>query len=235
MTDSEFKLPSSSFSEIGKIIQAYAQINKPASLDDISKRTGINTTTVSGNNGFLISIGVVEGGKSKSATAIGKKLGDALGHSLEEESRFILRQIVEDTEFLKNVLGAIRIRRGMEEGSLRSHIAYSAGAGKSPSVTTGAGAVLELLVRSGAVQEEDGKYVVGLPVDAPLPTETSTPSVSANVLRVTEAIQPLVVEPRAGISLSIEVKISCGPDDLDGLGDKLRKILADFNRQVSEE
>ena len=229
MTDSDFRLPSSSFPEIGNIIQAYAQINKPASLDDVSKRTGINTTTISGNNSFLISLGIIENGKSKAVTPIGKKLGDALGHSLDEEAKFILRQIVDDSEFLKNILGAIRIRRGMEEGSLKSHIAYSAGAGKSPSVTTGAGAVVELLARSGAIMEEDGKYVVPTSTDAPPPALDSPASPPQTGGRITERIAPLGVQAATGISLSIEVNISCGPDDLDGLGDKLRKIIEEFN------
>ena len=234
MTDSDFKLPSSSFPEIGKIIQAYAQINKPASLDDVSKRTGINTTTISGNNAFLLAVGVIEGGKSKAATVIGKKLGDALGHSLDEEAKVLLRQIVDESEFLKNILGAIRIRRGMEESSLRSHIAYSAGAGKSASVTTGAGAVVELLARSGAIMEEDGKYVVPSSPESTLVPDAavSTPQATG---RIAERILPLATQTTSGISLSIEVKISCGPEDLGGLGEKLRKIIEDFNSAVEEQ
>ena len=88
----------------------------------------MNTTSISANNGFLMSVGLITGGKSKAVTTVGKQLGDALTHGIEDEIRRLWRTCVEDSEFLKNVVSAIRIRRGMEEGALRSHIAYSAGA-----------------------------------------------------------------------------------------------------------
>lgn len=228
MAEADFRLPSSSFPEISKIIQAYAQINRPASLDDVSKRTGINATTISGNNGFLLALAIIEGGKSKAPTPTGKKLGDALGHGLDEEVRTILRQIVEDSEFLKNVLGAVRIRRGMEESALKSHIAYSAGAAKSPSVLTGAGAVIDILSQSGAIQLEDGKYAVPSAVES-LPQESgsSSPSV-AGPTRSVENNLAFPLSTNSALSLSIEVHIACTPADLDGLGEKLKKIVEQF-------
>ena len=41
----------------------------------------------------------------------------------------------------------------------------------------------------------------------------------------------VILSPRAssGVSLSIEVRVQCTPADLDGLGQKLRQVLKDFN------
>ena len=233
MSDADFKLPGSSYDEVVKIIQAYALINRPASLDDVSKRIGMNPTMVSSNNGFLLSIGVIGGGKSKSVTPLGKQLGDALSHAIEDEVRRLLRSIVDETEFLKNVLGAIRIRRGMEEGALKAHIAYSAGVSKSATVMTGAGAIIELMKRSGAVEEEDGKIVVAL---SSTPGTQTTPSEPPPQPAIPS--QDTVTLTPAGlggsISLSIEVHVNSTVAELDGLGEKLRAIVDEFNRSAEE-
>jgi hypothetical protein len=34
-----------------------------------------------------------------------------------------------------------------------------------------------------------------------------------------------------GVQINIEVRIQCTPQDLDGLGEKLRKVLTDFNNE----
>lgn len=240
MAEAEFKLPSSSFQEVSKIIQAYAQINRAASLEDVSKRIGMNSTTVSGNNGFLLSLGIIEGGKSKAATAIGKKLGDALGHSLEDETRYLMRQIVESSEFLKSVLGAIRIRRGMDESALRSHIAYSAGAGKTPAVLTGAGAVVELLWRSGAIEPEDGRYIVSSSAyQEPSTDQPPQSNLSSAVPIRTVGPDKLVALPAistsSGITLAIEVRINCSVDELNGLGEKLKALVEQLSQQPAQE
>lgn len=71
-----FKLPASSLEEIIKIIQAYANEKEGIllSLDDITQSTGIPRTVVSGNNGFLVQIGLITEGNKKSATDIGLSL-----------------------------------------------------------------------------------------------------------------------------------------------------------------
>lgn len=65
---SGFKLPSSSLDEIFKVIQGYASFGKLASLSDISKNTGMHSTAISKNVGFLLSLGILEGGKNKGLT-----------------------------------------------------------------------------------------------------------------------------------------------------------------------
>ena len=232
-----FKLPGSSLDEVFKVIQGYASFGKPASLADIAKNTGMHESSISRNVGFLLSIGILQGGRDKSVTEIGKKLGLALLHNVLEEIEAILSDIVAEDEFLKNLLAAVRIRKGMDESSLRSHIAYSAGLSKNVS-TAGTGAVVELLKRSGNLKAEDGKLVVSSPIARPASVEMiasperGEPVPKQSVVRTIETTSPF--------SISIKIEVQCSPEDLDDLGLKLRKVVDDFSRQgaiadISEE
>src|SRR3546814_11325607 len=75
-----FKLPSSSLDEIFKVVQGYASVGKLASLSDITKNTGIHATIISKNVGFLLSLGLLAGGKNKAPPALGKNLVLAIMH-----------------------------------------------------------------------------------------------------------------------------------------------------------
>ena len=116
-------------------------------------------------------------------TEIGQNLGLALMHNVPEELENILGDIVAEDEFLKNVLAAVRIRKGMDETSLRAHIAYSAGQSKTGATTTGTGAVVEFLRRSGHLDLEDGKLVVSAP----------TPRSVANEAPVSPKVEPVSI------------------------------------------
>ncbi len=123
----EFPLPGSSYKELIKIIQGYGRIGTEASLADVAKLTAMNETGISANNRFLIAIGVVKTGKKKAITPIGAELATALEHNLPEEIAARWRAIIDATDFLQKVIAAVRIRKGMDESSLESHVAYSAG------------------------------------------------------------------------------------------------------------
>jgi len=79
-----------------KIIQAYRRVGTEATLADVARLVVMNETTVRGNNGFLLSIGVIQGGK-KAITALGADLAHALEHeeSLPEEAASKWRAVVE--------------------------------------------------------------------------------------------------------------------------------------------
>ncbi len=230
MEDS-IKLPGSSFDEVSKIIQGYAQINRAASLGEISRRIGMHSTIISRNNGFLISIGILEGGRDKIITKTGKRLGDALNHELEPETGEILREIVESNEFLKNLIGAVRIRKGMDEGALKAHVAYSAGQAKSQGVMTGTGTVVEILKRAGVIEEKDGKLVVSQPT-------ASTPGPS-NLAVANPAMDTPIAAVRSNnpapgefnTNITINININCTPDQLARLGGQIRSLLGEIGTQ----
>ena len=59
-SNDKFKLPGSSLDEVFKVIQGYATIDRPASLADIAKATGMHETSISKNVGFLLSLGCLK-------------------------------------------------------------------------------------------------------------------------------------------------------------------------------
>lgn len=154
-------------------------------------------------------------------------------HNVPEEIESILSDIVADDEFLKNVLAAVRIRKGMDESSLRAHIAYSAGQSKTGSTTTGTGAVVELLKRSGHLKNEDGKLVVVSPI-VRQPSEPAVQEIAAPTPTPVKSLTQ-TIETTSPFSISIKIEVRCEPQDLDDLGIKLRKVVDDFSRQTADD
>jgi hypothetical protein len=236
MSDAGFPLPGSSYRELIKIIQGYGRAGSDVSLTDVAKIVAIAETTISTNNKFLVAVGIVQGGKKKSITPLGAELAIALQHELADEVASKWRAIVEGNEFLQKVIAAVRIRKGMDESSLESHVAYSAGQPKTPGVATGAGAVVEILKTAGLLKEDGGNLIATTPEAPSIPEtvqksgsisdsawlpEVSHFSTHGSELRATTRL--------GGIELTIEVKVQCTPKDLDDLGHKLRKVIQDFN------
>jgi hypothetical protein len=124
MADQGFPLPGSSYKELIKIIQGYAQVDKEAVPSDVARVIAVHETIVSGNNRFLVAIGVVQGGKKKTMTSVGHELALALQHGMEEQISATWRTIVDSTDFLQKIVAAVRIRKGMDESSLQTHVAY---------------------------------------------------------------------------------------------------------------
>lgn len=240
-------LPGSSYEELAKIIQAYLHAGDKSSPQDVAKRAAIRPEQVSRSSKFLIETGVLQQGesRSKSLTTTGTRLATALEHRQDDEIMHAWRDIALQSDFLGQILSAVRIRNGMDADSLRSHIAYASGKPKTPATTTGARTVASILQASGLLVDRDGKLVYAPPDDVPLrrehhghdasgveqrlPPRGSVPSSSmwASIADSIEHVNmPSTETP--GI-LSIQVQVQCTPDDLDSLAPQLRKLLADLH------
>jgi hypothetical protein len=233
MADAGFPLPTSSYKELVKIIQGYGKVGTDASLADVAQLTAIGETIVSGNNKFLVAVGIVQGGKRKSITSIGRELANALEHDLPDETAAKWRAVVEGSDFLQKIIAAVRIRKGMDESSLETHVAYSAGQPKTPAVSTGAGTVVQILKNSGLLREDGGNLVATSPESLPI-AETVQKSLSlSDAGQMSDSVQVFrTAAPTTGlggVQLTIEVRVECTPKDLDELGYKLRKVIRDFN------
>jgi len=106
-----------------KIIQAYGNSGSEASLDEVARSAVMDKTIISRNNAFLVSVGIIEGGKAKGITEKGRRLSTALQHQQPNEISEHLREIVTTNDFLQKMLAAVSIRQGMEDSALQSHIA----------------------------------------------------------------------------------------------------------------
>lgn len=213
-------LPSSSLSELEKIIKAYGHIGKEADLDTLSKLTGIGKTTISPNNPFLVDTEIVSSGKKKKISELGLRLARALDHSHTEDAANCWHEIVSSSEFLSNLVSTIRIKGSISVDDAASHALYASGQKKSKANRTGARAVIDILIASGAVAEESGalKVTVKKAVEeksspvAPLKPEES---VQENTVSPADA-QPqglpvttpsVLANPVPGIPISINIEL----------------------------
>lgn len=231
MTQEKFKLPRSSYEELLKIITAYGTRAKPASLDDIHAASGVGRSVVSDNNKFLSAVEIIEGGNKKIATEQkGKKLSSALDHEIPEDISNAWRTIVEESDFLNKMVQAVRIRKGMEISSLGAHIAYSAGEPKSPKVMTGARTVIDILLNSGLVKEDNDRII-----PAKIRTAEIAPTAEEKYVPSVDKVLTTKVFTSPAFSLNIEVRIDAKPSDLDdGLGEQLKTLIKTLSSSVPE-
>lgn len=223
-----FKLPNSSYDELVKIIKAYGREKEGVllSLDDVTQTTGVHRTIVSGNNGFLIQVGIITEGNKKAATEIGRKLGHAYNFNVMEDIVDCWKEIINDVDFLNRMISAVRIRNGMDKMSFLNHILYSSGQNDTKRNKTGAGAIVDILKNVNILKEEDGKLTV----------------IEEDILEIEEKKERIgyldnetdggekkdafkTLEIKKENNININININCNVDELDMLNQKIEKLL----------
>lgn len=219
-----FKLPASSLEEIIKIIQAYANEKEGSllSLDDITQSTGIPRTVVSGNNGFLVQIGLITEGNKKSATDIGRSLGRAYISKIDYEFERIWKEIIAENDFLNRMVSAVRIRNGMDRTNFLNHIIYSSGQKDTKKNRTGANAVIEILKSVNVINEVDGKLTVTEIMEA----EESEQIVTDETIDASQTTHPnTVTNIQTEQPITINININCSVSEMDELTEKIQKLI----------
>src|SRR5439155_8912526 len=171
MAEPALRLPVAGFDQISRILRAYLSAAKgvagvPIKLDDVAKRAAMNKTGVSANNAFLTSLGLIEGGNNKQLTELGLQAALTLDHPGTPEAVNAWGDVMSASPDLERIVDAVRIRRGMDEDSLLSHIVLTAGVPKTSRWLTGARTVVDILEFAGVVEESDGTFTVRTPSDA---------------------------------------------------------------------
>src|SRR4051794_40202048 len=123
--DDRFRLPGSSYEQLTRIIKAYSLMKDPVGPADVARPLGVDATIVSRNNGFLLGTGLVEGGNQKALTERGQSLARAVEYDVEDDIRQAWLEVVRSTDFLRELVDAVRIRGGMQLPALQTHVAYS--------------------------------------------------------------------------------------------------------------
>lgn len=164
---------------------------------------------------------------------------------MPDEIRKNWRDIVSETEFLNKLIASIKIRNGMEEGTLQSHIAFSAGQPKKPAVMTGARTVVDILRASELIREQDGKIILAkIEEESESEKLKSTeldfhqPTRSLDLVSPPQVSKVLTEQYSTGnpqIKININVTVECSAADLDTLGEKLSRIIKDVNRENRED
>lgn len=231
MADEKIKLPNSSYEELTKIIKSYGHFSVPAGLDEVSKLIGMDKTVISRNVGFLMELGILEPGKKKTPSNAGKELSQALEHEMPDQIRRCWRNIVFESEFISKLITSIKIRNGMDDNTLQSHIAYSAGQPKKPQFMTGARTIIDILRAAELIKESDGKYVVLTVESSGIDTSSENTKESIPTSADSSVSHPVLISTKpietgdAQIKVNINVSINCTVAELDSLGEKLRKVI----------
>lgn len=241
MSDDKFKLPQSSYEELTKVIKAYGHFSQEVGLEEVSRLVSLHTTIISRNVGFLLATGILLAGAKKTATSTGRSLARALEHEMPDEIRTSWRTIVQENDFLSKIIAAIRIRSGMDQQTLESHIAYSAGQPKKPQFMTGARTVIEILRAAELIREVDGKYIaennIGQEAERVAVGSLSQSSTGLLVRGITQPISPAVSHPgfESRTVLNINININCTPNDVDGLAAKLSELIKGLENSTSNK
>ncbi|MCB4810973.1 hypothetical protein LG204_06560 [Methylovorus menthalis] len=146
----EFNLPGSSIEEIQKIVKGYVHAPEKASLDNLSKLTGLHGSVISRSNKFLTDIGLISGGAKKGATELGKKLGRALDHKQTHDAQGYWKEAVQTNEKVSGLVTTVRIKGGMTDKDLSAHVLYVSGQKNTSHNKTGARCVVDVLLAARA-------------------------------------------------------------------------------------
>jgi hypothetical protein len=230
MAEPKFRLPVGGFEQIGRILRSYLRAAKgqpgvAVGLDDVARRAAMNRTAVSGNNAFLASLGVIEGGNNKQLTPLGVTAALTLEHPNTPDAHQAWMAVIESSPDLERIVDAVRIRKGMNEDALLSHIVLTAGVPKTARTLTGARTIVDLLEFAGVLHESDGTFTIA-PADG-LETLTTTGLATPTVLEPPLAsVGPLNVSAGVGrVALNIHLWVNAKDTDLEDLADELKQFL----------
>lgn len=238
--EEDFRLPGSSYDELVKIIRAYGNFDSEQPLPAIATVAGLHVSSLSRNNAFLAAVGVIEGGQRKVITQTGKRLALALEHNIAEDISKGWRDLIVTHQFFLKLLAAVRIRRGMDEATLQSHVAYSAGQKKSPNVVTGAAALVEIMKIAGLVREENGKLVAadesvtGKQDGNATATDNEAVSPAGDVTATRPSPSPRV-QHGTQVNVTIQLNIQCAPNQIDEVSSKLRGLIEQVTKTGSSD
>lgn len=228
----EFRLPGSSYEELANIIVAYGTRDEASNPGDVGKLASVHQSSVSRSNAFLTALGVLQGETTKLVTRRGRALARALARRDHAEIRRRWREIVSTSEFLQNVVSAVKLREGMLYGTLQAYVAHSAGQPRNKPVMTGAGAIIEILKAAGLLEEDAGELTATFddePGDMSIDEirEHGEPS-SADGLSVS-----LQGSSNAGSgtgpAINIHLHVRCSADDLEDLAPRLKALIRDLS------
>lgn len=233
MAERQFRLPGSPYEELASIIVAYGTRDDASRTGDVGKLDSVHQSSVSRTNGFLTEIGVLQGEAKKLITRRGRSLALALARKDREAIRANWREVVSSTEFLQNVVSAVKLREGMLTQTVQAYIAHAAGQPRNKPVMTGAGAIVEILKTAGLLQEEAGELVATFD-EPPVPPEPAPPEDPeerpAEVSATVEALPPAGTVPTATApTVTIHVQVRCTPDEIEDLGPRLKALIAQLS------
>ena len=228
MAEREFRLPGSPYEDLVNIIVAYGTRDEATSGGDVGKLDSVHQSSVSRNNAFLTEIGVLQGESKKLITRRGRSLAVALARKDRVEVRSNWRAIVAASEFLQNVVSAVKLREGMLYPTVQAYIAHAAGQPRNKPVMNGAGAIIEILKASGMLREEAGELVATFDER---PEDVALEDAPAQVSDTIDAVVTMGEAAGTSPTVSIQLQVRCTPDEIDDLAPRLKALLRELSTE----
>jgi hypothetical protein len=240
VADAGFRLPGSSYEELANIIMAYGTRDEASNPGDVSKLDSVHRSSVTRTNGFLVEIGVLRGEREKLVTKRGRALALALERRDRAEVRRNWRIIVSTSEFLQNVVSAVKLREGMEYTMTQAYIAHSAGQPRNKPVMIGSSTVIEILKTAGLLREDEAgnlsaTYAEESPDGDPPPSEDFLAAPDLTVQTETSETDPAPDASADAPTLNIHLHVRCDADELDEVGPKLKALIRDFQKNLAPD
>lgn len=231
----EFRLPGSTYEELVNIIIAYGTRDEASNPGDVGKLNSVHQSSVSRNNAFLAGIGILRGEREKLVTRQGRSLAMALARRDRDEVRRNWRAVVSTSEFLQNVVSAVKLREGMIYPTVQAYIAHSAGQPRNNPVMTGAGTLIEILKAAGLLEEGAGELIAPFDDFEPDFLADANGALSEEVSEPFETEVSTIIEQDVAnaesASVQIHLHVRCTADDLEDLAPRLKSLL----RELSSE
>jgi hypothetical protein len=229
MAEREFRLPGSSYEELANIIVAYGTRDEAAGPADVGKLDSVHQSSVSRNNGFLTAIGVLQGESKKVITRRGRALAQALARRDRAEIRKNWRAVVATSEFLQNVVAAVKLREGMLYPTVQAYIAHAAGQPRNKPVMTGAGAIVEILKAAGLLREEAGELVAIFDEDLEMEDLEAEDGLLPELAETPKPTVSATVDADGDPPVRIHLHVKCTADEIEDLGPRLKALLRELS------
>lgn len=230
VAERQFRLPGSPYEELANIIVAYGTRDEASRTGDVGKLDSVHQSSVSRTNGFLTEIGVLQGETKKLITRRGRALAVALARKDREAIRANWREVAASTEFLQNVVSAVKLREGMLFPTVQAYIAHAAGQPRNNPVMTGAGAIVEILKAADLLREEAGELVATFD-EWPEAEEPAPPEVAEEQPTEISATVEALPHAPAGLTpaVTIHIQVRCTADEIEDLAPKLKALIAELS------
>ncbi|MGI6460131.1 MAG: hypothetical protein ACOX5J_08530 [Candidatus Hydrogenedentales bacterium] len=232
----KFSLPTSGYDTLTKILHAYALVgDREVTLNTIAQKSGIGRTGVSPNHPFLTTLGILQGGRKKRVSLDGKSLVVAISQELDSDIAANWRSVLEKHPQTKSVIDMIRVqKKAIPADELRKRIASTIGLAQSKLTTTGANCLIEILQRSGLLEESNGAYIFNegtqdvSPIDGERRDPAGKKEAQAQVKKQQTADMPPAKAkdyPAVHIDIQIHIAADAKPEQIDQIFTSMAKHL----------
>lgn len=225
------------FDKLNRILIAYIKAGadrKAVSYRDASVRSGIAHTMVSINNKFFVYAGfLTEEGKGRfKLTENGSKYVQLLDWGRLDEAKEPLRVILKECSLVDVTLDYVSINEQVARDDLRRMIGSRVEVSRARRYMVGINALIDMLVFSGLLQEEDGTLKRGKQIEPrELPIEVAREPITATTPWSGLETPTLLTKPK---QVSMPISLTVNVSDVTDV-QKLREILRAIKEELLEE